>query len=355
MFHTPSRRAFTLIEMLACPGVAGGEKGRSQSRSGFTLIEMLVVIAIIALLSSILVPVVSESLPDAAVLAATDVLYVALVATIGWLLIRLGTVLQVVVATRFSFETEDNLGARKVRTQVEVLKRVLTTVIVLVTLSAILLHFEPFRELGTGLLASAGVAGIVIGFAAQRTLGNLLAGFQIAISQPIRVDDVVVVEGEWGKIEEITLTYVVVRIWDSRRLVLPISYFIEKPFQNWTRSSADLLGTAFVYVDYTVPVEAVRSELLRLLKDSTYWDGRVARLQVTDLTEQTVELRALMSAAHSGDAFELRCEVREKLVAFIQREFPDALPVVRVRPSNGRSGENEDGSDVELEELYATS
>ena len=191
------------------------------------------------------------------------------------------------------------------------------------------MHFESFRQLGAGLLASAGVLGIIVGFAAQKTLGNLLAGVQIAITQPIRVDDVVVVEGEWGRIEEITLTYVVVRIWDLRRLVLPISYFIEKPFQNWTRTSASILGTVFLHLDYTVPVGAVREELERLVQQSTYWDGEVVRLHVTNTTERTMELRALVSAANSSDAFELRCELREQLVAFLQAHHPGSLPRLR--------------------------
>ena len=179
------------------------------------------------------------------------------------------------------------------------------------------------------MLASAGVAGIVIGFAAQKSLATLLAGFQIALTQPIRIDDVVIVEGEWGRIEEITLTYVVVRIWDLRRLIVPITYFIEQPFQNWTRVSADILGTVFLYVDYNVPVDAVRKELTRLLEASPLWDRKVNVLQVTDSKEGTVELRALASASDAGRAFDLRCDVREKLVAFIQQNYPESLPRLR--------------------------
>jgi small-conductance mechanosensitive channel len=169
----------------------------------------------------------------------------------------------------------------------------------------------------------------VVGFAAQKTLGNLLAGIQIAITQPIRIDDVVIVEGEWGRIEEITLTYVVVRIWDLRRLVLPIGYFIEKPFQNWTRVSADILGTVFLYVDYTVPVDAIRAELERIVQGSTDWDGQVCGVQVTDTSPQGIEVRALVSATDASKAWNLRCEVREKLVSFLQREYPGALPKLR--------------------------
>jgi small-conductance mechanosensitive channel len=189
--------------------------------------------------------------------------------------------------------------------------------------------FEQVRGLGTSVLASAGVLGIVIGFAAQRTIANLFAGFQLALTQPIRIDDVVIVEGEWGRIEEITLTYVVVRIWDLRRLILPLSYFIERPFQNWTRREADILGTVFLYADYTIPVDALREELKRIAAQSPNWDGKVCGLQVTDATEQTIELRSLVSACDASKAWDLRCEVREKLIAFVQKNYPASLPKVR--------------------------
>jgi small-conductance mechanosensitive channel len=189
--------------------------------------------------------------------------------------------------------------------------------------------FDSVRQFGASILASAGIAGIVVGFAAQRSIATLLAGFQIALTQPIRVDDVVIVESEWGRIEDITLTYVVVRVWDLRRLVVPITYFIETPFQNWTRSSADILGTVFLYVDYTVPLEPLRAELTRILEQSRFWDGKVNVLQVTDAKEQTLEIRALASAADASLAWDLRCEIREKLITFVQQAFPDSLPRLR--------------------------
>jgi small-conductance mechanosensitive channel len=192
-----------------------------------------------------------------------------------------------------------------------------------------LMTFEKVRQLGTTILASAGVLGIVVGMAAQRTIATFIAGIQIAITQPIRVDDVVIVENEWGRIEEITLTYVVVRIWDLRRLIVPITYFIEKPFQNWTRISADILGTVFIYTDYTVPVDAIREQLQKILNESEHWDKKVCVLQVTSATDRTMELRALMSAADASMAWTLRCEVREKLLEFIKAEYPQALPRLR--------------------------
>lgn len=264
-------------------------------------------------------------------------LFILLVMAVAWTTVALLRAGQDVLLSRYDLEAADNLQARKVHTQVDIVRKIATVIVAVLALSAILLHFERLREIGTGILASAGLAGLVLGFAAQRTLANLLAGFQLALTQPIRIDDVVIVEGEWGRVEEITLTYVVIRIWDLRRLVLPISYFIEQPFENWTRTSAEILGTVFLYVDYTVPVEDVRRKLGELVEASDYWDGEVWRLHVTDSREKTLELRALMSAASSPDAWELRCEVRERMVAWLQEEYPDALP--RVRATLEREGD----------------
>ena len=230
---------------------------------------------------------------------------------------------------RFDVSAKDNLRARKIHTQLNVLRRIIIIVIVVIALALILMNFPRIRQLGTALLASAGIAGIVIGLAAQKTLGTFIAGLQIAFTQPIRLDDVVIVEGEWGRIEEITLTYVVVRIWDLRRLVVPITYFIERPFQNWTRVSADILGTVYLYVDYTVPVEAIRAELQHIVEGQDEWDHKVCGLQVTNATERTVELRALMSAADASLAWNLRCKVREQLIAFVQKNSPQSLPRLR--------------------------
>ncbi len=263
----------------------------------------------------------------------TDILKVAfslfVIGTVGYLLYRFVDAAAAVVIRQHRVETADNLQARAVQTQVVVLKKVATTVIVVFTLASMLMVFDSVRQFGTSILASAGIAGIIIGFAAQQSIATLLHGFQIAITQPIRIDDVVIVENEWGRIEEITLTYVVVRIWDLRRLVLPISYFIEKPFQNWTRTSADLLATVFLHTDYTVPLDALRAELTRVLAASPKWDGKVNVLQVTDSRERTLELRALASAVDAPTAWDLRCEVREKLVVFLQRNYPESLPRLR--------------------------
>jgi small-conductance mechanosensitive channel len=270
-----------------------------------------------------------QPLPPGVLELLRHALSIGLILAMAWLAARLTRVMDDVVLARLKREEADNLRARKLSTQLRVLRRFLVVVIVIIAGSAVLMTFDKVRQLGTSILASAGVVGLVAGIAAQRTLANLFAGLQIAITQPIRIDDVVVVEGEWGRIEEITLTYVVVQIWDKRRLVVPISTFIEKPFQNWTRVTADLLGTVFLYVDYSVPVLEVRDELRHILEGSELWDGQVCGLQVTNATEHTLELRALMSASDSSKAWDLRCAVREKLVEFVQRTYPGALPRVR--------------------------
>ena len=257
------------------------------------------------------------------------VLSLLLIGLVCWLLIKTTYVLEDYVLTRFNINVKDNLRARKIHTQFRVLKRIVIAVVSILALATCLMTFDRVRQLGTTILASAGVIGIVVGMAAQRTIATFIAGLQIAITQPIRVDDVVIVENEWGRIEEITLTYVVVRIWDLRRLVVPITYFIEKPFQNWTRVTADILGTVYLYVDYAVPIETIREELHRILKNSELWDKKVCVLQVTNTSERTVELRALMSAADASTAWSLRCQVREKLIDFIQKNYPEALPKLR--------------------------
>jgi small-conductance mechanosensitive channel len=257
------------------------------------------------------------------------IIVISLIVCTAWLLYSVVLVVDAVILSQYDIKAEDNLEARRVQTQLNVLKRIGQLVIIVIAFSAIIMTFERVRLLGTSLLASAGIIGIVVGIAAQKTIGTFIAGLQIAFTQPIRIDDVVIVENEWGWIEEVTLTYVVVRIWDQRRLIVPITYFIEKPFQNWTRTTAELLGTVFLYVDYTVPLEAIRQELKHIAESTPLWDKRVCLLQVTSCTERTVEIRALVSAAGSGKAWDLRCLVREKLIEFIQNNYPAALPRMR--------------------------
>ena len=252
-----------------------------------------------------------------------------MIASIAWLLVSFVSVFEDVISQTYRVDVADNLRARKLQTQVQVLRRIGVVVISIITLSIMLMTFPSIRQFGVSLFASAGLAGLVVAMAARPTLASLIAGVQIALTEPIRLEDVVIVEGEWGWIEEISTTYVVVRIWDLRRLVVPLSYFLDHPFQNWTRKTADILGTVFVYTDYTVPVDEVRQELLRILKTSDLWDGKVWNVQVTNATERTVELRALMSSADSGKAWDLRCYVREKLIGFLQEKYPQSLPRMR--------------------------
>ncbi|MCO5724300.1 mechanosensitive ion channel family protein [Robiginitalea marina] len=252
------------------------------------------------------------------------------IAAFAWLIIRaLGIVKKLLIA-RYDIDGDDNLRARIVFTQFNILERIFVFIVVVLAIGAALMSFDSIREVGVSIFASAGVAGIIVGFSAQKLIATILAGIQVAITQPIRLDDVVVVEGEWGRVEEITLTFVVVRIWDKRRLVLPTTYFIEKPFQNWTRSSTDLLGTVFIYTDYTVPFDALREELHRIVAAADQWDGEVANIQVTDSRAEYVEIRATVSAPDSGRAWELRVHVREKLIAFLQENYPESIAHQRI-------------------------
>lgn len=248
-----------------------------------------------------------------------------------WVMIALLKIVKQIVIQNYDVDVEDNLKARKVYTQFTILERIFIFIIILLAIGFSLMSFPEIRQLGLSIFASAGVAGIIIGFSAQKFIGTILAGIQIAIAQPIKLDDVVIVEGEWGRIEEITLTYVVVAIWDKRRLIVPTPYFIDKPFQNWTKNSADILGTVFLYVDYNVPFDKLREELTRVLNETDLWDGKVNVLQVTDSKPNHVEVRALMSAKDSPTAWDLRVHVREKLIVYLQENYPDSIARTRIR------------------------
>ena len=266
---------------------------------------------------------------------------VLIIGSIAWILLHGVNLVEKTVLARFDITAADNLQARKVYTQVHVLSKSLYVIIGIFTVASVLMLFEEVRRLGTSILASAGVLGIIVGFAAQRTIANLFAGLQLAVTQPIRIDDVVIVENEWGRIEEITLTYVVVRIWDDRRLVVPLSYFIEKPFQNWTRVSSQLLGSVFIWTDFTVPLSELRPEIQRIVESSPDWDRRFWNLQVTDTTDRAMQLRVLATSADASKSWNLRCEIREKLLVFLQEKHPQSLPKVRASlepvPHTGRS------------------
>ncbi|MCB8999122.1 MAG: mechanosensitive ion channel [Bacteroidales bacterium] len=254
-----------------------------------------------------------------------------LIFSIAWILIQFIKAITYYLQSHLDTGVSDNLKARKNLTQIKIFKGILNSIIIIIAISVALLTFDKARSIGLSLLTSAGVIGIIVGLAAQKSIGMILAGIQIAITQPIRLDDVVIVEGEWGRIEEITLTYVVVKIWDERRLVLPVNYFLEKPFQNWTRTSANISGTIFLYVDYNFPADAIRKVLPDMLKEFPDWDGRVANVQVTKASENYKEIRILLSSGNASKNWDLRVAMREKLIDFINSEFPGSFAKFRIK------------------------
>lgn len=280
-------------------------------------------------LIGVLVVLPGLPLPQIAMSALEHITGLGLIAAISWLAILLIEITSDLFASRYRIDVADNLTARRVQTQFQMMHRIAIVLVAVVSLSIMLMTFPAIKHIGMSLLASAGLASLVVGMAMKDTLSNLIAGVQIAFAQPFRIGDAVVVEGEWGWIEEIGVMYVVMRIWDLRRLVLPLSYFLDHPFQNWTRTSADLLGSTYLYTDYTVPVDAVRAELKRICEATPLWGGKVCGVQVSDSDRYTMQLRALMDARNSGDAWDLRCLVREKLIDFLQKNYPGSLPRYR--------------------------
>jgi small-conductance mechanosensitive channel len=268
------------------------------------------------------------------------VLVIALIGAITWLVASLVKVVELRMISRFgggdAEMTDADRHQRRARTQITTLRRLVIAAVVVLGGAAALMTFPAFANIGTTLFASAGVLSVVAGLAAQTSLGSVFAGMQIAFSDAIRVGDVVVVEDEWGRIEEITLTYVVVKLWDQRRLVLPTTYFTAKPFQNWTRNATELLGTTELDVDFTVPLEDMRAELARILERSELWDDRVGILQVTDAVGGYVRVRMLVSAPNASALFDLRCEVREGIIDWLQRSAPGAMPHLRLETGRTR-------------------
>jgi len=262
----------------------------------------------------------------------SKIFFILMVFSLAYIIIRIIQFVKDVLYFKFNVDVVGNLNERRARTQVDFLQKTSSVFVVFISVAIVLMSFERVRELGTSLLASAGIAGVIIGFAAQKSLANLLAGFQIAFTQPIRYDDVVIVQGQYGRVEEITLTYVVIKLWDERRLILPISYFIDNSFENWTRTSSQMLGTVVLYTDFAMPIEPLREELKRILTNEgkAFWDEKVSALQITDLTEQSMQIRVLLSALNSALLFDLRCLVREKMMHFIIKNYPEHLPVKRI-------------------------
>jgi small-conductance mechanosensitive channel len=253
-------------------------------------------------------------------------LAMCIIALIGWAAIAALHITADIYLRRYRLDVEDNLLARKHNTQIRVLLRSIDIILVLFTVGAALMTFQTVRQYGVSLFASAGVAGIIAGLAARPVLSNLMAGVQLAMTQPIRLEDAVIVENEYGNVEEIGSTYVVLRLWDLRRMIVPLTYFIEKPFQNWTRESSTLIGTVLMQVDYRAPVGVIRKKAEEIVRASNRWDGRVFNVSLTDFKHDTMEVRILASAGDAGKVFDLRCEIREKLIDFLQREHPEVLP-----------------------------
>jgi small-conductance mechanosensitive channel len=264
-------------------------------------------------------------------------LQILLAGIIGFLLIRSATVAREIALHHYTVIEPLDYGLRKAKTKFQLIQRVFNSMIILATLAAILMTFQSIRQVGTTLLASAGVVGLVIGFAAQKSLGTLFAGLQIAISQPIRIDDTVVVEDQFGTIGEITLTYVIVNCWDGRRLIVPISYFLEKPFENWTRVSPEVVSKVKIYADYSLPVDNIRTQVKKWLDETPLWDKRIWGVVVTSASEKTIEVRATMSAKNSGDSWDLECMIREKIIAYIQSHHPESLPKTRFESTENKT------------------
>ncbi len=280
-------------------------------------------------LLALLVALPTAPLPQRLSTILEHIVGLGLIASIAWLVILFSQILSDILTARYRVDVPDNLTARRIQTQFQMIHRIIVVLVVIVTLSVMLMTIPAIKHIGVSLLASAGLAGLVVGMAMKPTLSSLIAGIQIALTQPIRLEDVVIVQGEFGWIEEIGTTYVVVRLWDLRRLIVPLSYFIEQPFQNWTRTSANLLGYVYLNVDYTLPVDEVRKELRRICESTKLWQGNVCELQASDSTEHTVQLRALIDARNSDDAWNLKCLIREKLIQFLQEKYPGSLPRAR--------------------------
>ncbi|NMW20222.1 MAG: mechanosensitive ion channel [Chlorobiaceae bacterium] len=295
------------------------------------------------LVSLIALPLLLYYVPLTAV--TRDVLHHTLliisITGITWFMMRLFLLFEQFILPRYTLKVRENEAARRIATHISLARKIMNVILVLVAISGILMSFDTVRQVGLSILASAGIAGVILGFAAQKSLSTLIAGIQIAITQPISIDDVVVVENERGRIEEITLTYVVVQLWDQRRLIVPISWFIDRPFQNWSRTSSELLGTVFLYMDYTIQPETLRQELERIVSSTPLWDKRVVKMHVTNTSENSVEMRALVSAANTPELWELRCLVREQLIEFIQRNYPGWLPKVTMEMEQMRVADKE--------------
>ncbi|MCL1633798.1 mechanosensitive ion channel family protein [Luteimonas sp. SX5] len=324
--------ALGFLVQQALSSVSRRAKAHVATRLRARVVRVIATPAAVALpLLFLSIAVHATPLPSEWIARAQHWLSVGVLLCFTWLAVRAVGAVERRILREHPVEIADNLRARRVQTQARVLSRIVQGGIILLGISIALMTFPPIRQLGTALLASAGILGLAAGIAAKPVFGNLIAGLQIALAQPIRLDDVVIVEGEWGRVEEIGSTYVVVRIWDERRLVVPLQWFIENPFQNWTRTTSQLLGPAFLWLDYRTPMAEVRDALQRICESDERWDGRVCVAQVTDADQRAIQIRLLVSARNSGDLFDLRCAVRERMVEFLNTSHPYALPRLRLR------------------------
>lgn len=291
------------------------------------IIRHILTAALILILANLILPLLP--LPLKYTFIVNKILVILLIVTLTWLAIKIVSAFENSIIKRYQEQSGENVKARIAYTKMHILRQIAVYFILSLALAAFLMTFEGVKELGISIITSIGFLTAILGLAAQRSLGTLFSGLQIALTQPIRIGDAVIIENEFGNIEEITLTYVSIRLWDLRRLIVPITYFLDKPIQNWTRESQALLGTVMLYMDFTISVDKIREKFNAIIKQSQYWDGKLGLLHVTEFKEKTIELRFTMSAMDANQIWNLRCEVREKLLAYITQQFPDSLPKLR--------------------------
>lgn len=321
--------------------VARRSEQHTATHTRARVVQVIAVPAAVALpLLFLAIAVHATPLPDPWIARIQHALGIGGLLCLTWLAVRAVRAIERRIVREHPIDTVDNLAARRIRTQTQVISGVIQGAAILVGVAMVLMTFPAIRQVGATLLASAGIIGLVAGIAAKPVFGNLIAGLQIALTQPIRLDDVVIVEGEWGRVAEITRTYVVVRVWDERRLIVPLQWFIENPFQNWTHTSSQLLGTTFLWLDFRTPMEDLRAELTRICESDDRWDGRVCVVQATDTDQSTMQVRLLVSASDSGKLFDLRCAVRERMINYLDLHHPQALP--RLRMDLSRDGRRDD-------------
>jgi len=328
--------AMLVIEGLLRRRVANGQVNGKPMRRPLVMTAAALAVYFIA-------PATTGRLSEASIGILSHAMSIVAIVGVGWLVLTVTDAIGVAVSSEWDISKEDNRRERSMMTKFRVMRRVWVGLVMVCTFGAVLMTFPSIRSLGAGMLASAGVAGIVLGIALRPTLETLLASVQVALTEPISIDDVLIVEGEWGRVEEIRPAYVVVRIWDDRRLIVPLTYFISQPFQNWTRTRSDITGVVTLKLDFTAPIDAIRKKAGEIVEASEKHDGRFWNVQITDADDKGMTVRVLCTAADASRAWDLRCEVREKLIAFLQQQHPAALP--RLRAEVGEYDANDEADD----------